>query len=719
MLLPIEQIEAATERYQTKTEALVKKENTTEASKSNAVESHEVASANDTIIGTERNIEKRKEMLSALAVEPLDFAFERAIGQNDSLYSNFIELLADAKRKVGRIVIKSGSKNKGYATGFMVSENLLLTNWHVFNTAEDVEDSTVQFFYELDRHGNQQTPIVFNLNPTIFFHSNAELDYCLVAVDPMDSKGQIQLQTIGHLYLDPTMGKLGNVGEEALNIIHHPNGDYKQLSIRENRFTKILPTSIWYESDTAQGSSGSPVFNDQWQVVALHHMGVAKRNKAGKYVDKNNHVIPTIDNKIDSTKVHWIANEGIRISVILKDIFKTYPDSDLVAALKKEMPSQLLDNYFLPQESKTSTAAAIQISISSEVFATKNQISIQIDGRSTTASNEKIEIQKSESINTEALEVRKIDLEDGQDFSACNGYQAKFLGLNIPLPSPKKTIQKYIAQLNASKHTELKYYYYSVLFHSVRKMPLLSAINVEGDVNKRLDKSKRGTDVWLRDNRIDYNLQLDDKFYKLSGFDRGHMSRREDANWGSTADAARQAADLTCMHTNACPQVAALNQSKSMGLWGKLETIVLEKGAQKESGKFAKISVFNGPIFKPTDPIYKGVQVPLAFFKIILWYDDNKELKATGFKLSQSDLVGDIDFEAIDIDKNVEFKAYQCSIKALENETKIDFSGLVKYDTYSKISNIEKQEMHTEADLETVFGKPSSRNETELFISKN
>ncbi len=713
MLLPIQLIESAEERFNTNTDSHLEKKN------GNLNSEAAVHQQPENIIGAEKNIEKRKEMLSALSVEPLDFAFERAIGKNDSLYSNFIELIADAKRKVGRIVIKSGNKNKGFATGFMVSENLLLTNWHVFNTTDDVEDSIVQFFHELDWQGNPQTAITFKFKPELFFHSNQTLDYCLLALETLDIKGEYPLHNIGYLYLDPTLGKLGNEGEEALNIIHHPNGDYKQLSIRENRFTKILSTSIWYESDTAPGSSGSPVFNDQWQVVALHHMGIAKKNELGEYLDKNNQIIPKVDHKIDSAKVHWIANEGIRISVILKDLFKLFPESSIVHGLKKEYTKPLPSHEHQQKEFINANISAMQISIPNILLENKGQISIHIDNKANTLSKTNYNNGLLNSQVNEALEVSRLELEEAQDFSACKGYQSKFLGISVPLPQPKKTIQKYVAKLNSSNSLELKYYYYSVLFHSIRKMPLLSAINVEGDLDKRLDDSKRGTDVWLRDNRLDYDLQLNDAYYKRSGFDRGHMSRREDANWGNTAEKARTAADLTCMHTNACPQVAALNQSKAKGLWGKLETVILEKGAVKETGKFAKISVFNGPIFKESDPIYKGVQVPLAFFKIILWLDDNSVLKATAFKLSQANLVKEIDFEAIDLDKNSEFKAYQCSIKSLEKETKIDFSGLVKYDTYSKISNIEKHEMHTEADLETVFGMQSSRNETELFISKN
>jgi endonuclease G len=116
---------------------------------------------------------------------------------------------------------------------------------------------------------------------------------------------------------------------------------------------------------------------------------------------------------------------------------------------------------------------------------------------------------------------------------------------------------------------------------------------------------------------------------------------------GNTAEDAKRNADFTCMYTNACPQVAKINQSTKKGLWGILEKVVLESGAEHETGKTSKISVFNGPVFKDDDPVYKGIQVPLNFFKIIAWLTDDGALKATAFKLSQTELVGDIDFEQL------------------------------------------------------------------------
>ncbi|RWK46883.1 MAG: peptidase, partial [Mesorhizobium sp.] len=53
-------------------------------------------------------------------------------------------------------------------------------------------------------------------------------------------------------------------------------------------------------TDTEPGSSGAPVFNDQWQVLALHHKAVPAPERTGKKT-----VAPV-----------WIANEGVRISAI-------------------------------------------------------------------------------------------------------------------------------------------------------------------------------------------------------------------------------------------------------------------------------------------------------------------------------------------------------------------------------------------------------------------
>ncbi|MEM7103360.1 MAG: DNA/RNA non-specific endonuclease [Bacteroidota bacterium] len=643
------------------------------------------------VIEDHRDMVKRREMIKSTGHEPVDFAFERAIGKNDSVYSNFVDLIVDAKRKVGRIAIKKGNKNLGFATGFMVSDELMLTNWHVFRSKGEVNESTIQFHYELDNNGEPSDHISFNLAPDVFFYTFEELDFCLIAVQPEDISGQHKLSDIGFIFLDPETGKVGVEGVERLNLIHHPDGDYKQLSIRENLFKKKLRNTLWYESDTSQGSSGSPVFNDQWQVVALHHMGIAKKDSNGDYLDKNNEVIPIIEGKIDISKIHWIANEGIRISVIREHLLKEFPDSTQVKAVFNPFHQSFGESIEpasqnLPAQNYSNIAMkdAINISIPADLLKEQPNITVSISTNGAMVGNS-VQLSQPQHLmlGSSGLAMETLKIERETDYSDCKGYRSDFLGnkFRVSIPKPLKSIRNHVARIVGSRAYILKYYKYSVIFNELKRMPLISAINVEGDPDLRQDNSKR-KDVWIRDNRIDLDTQLDNKFYKKSGFDRGHMSRREDANWGDTPLNAKRNADMTCIHTNACPQVPELNRSSRKGLWGQLEKIILEKGAEEETGKTGKISVFSGPIFNDADPIFRGIKIPMAFYKVILWISDDGKLKATAFKLSQSKLVEEIDFEDIGVDQDIKFKEYQISLKDLQKETQIDFSDMVPFDTF-------------------------------------
>lgn len=71
-----------------------------------------------------------------------------------------------------------------------------------------------------------------------------------------------------------------------VNIIQHPGGGYKQISLYRNILTYVDDRTVQYLSDTERGSSGSPVFNSNWEVVALHNSsGIAKEvNSSGTYL---------------------------------------------------------------------------------------------------------------------------------------------------------------------------------------------------------------------------------------------------------------------------------------------------------------------------------------------------------------------------------------------------------------------------------------------------
>jgi V8-like Glu-specific endopeptidase len=57
-------------------------------------------------------------------------------------------------------------------------------------------------------------------------------------------------------------------------IIQHPGGQTKKVALQHNLVRDVDTEKIQYWTDTDLGSSGSPVFDDRWDVVALHHFSV-------------------------------------------------------------------------------------------------------------------------------------------------------------------------------------------------------------------------------------------------------------------------------------------------------------------------------------------------------------------------------------------------------------------------------------------------------------
>ncbi len=84
---------------------------------------------------------------------------------------------------VGRIVQlgSGGTIADGFATGFLIAPNLILTNNHVFAAASECEDCAIQFGYE-NVDGLLSDGTVFALDPAILFYTNETLDFTVVGV---------------------------------------------------------------------------------------------------------------------------------------------------------------------------------------------------------------------------------------------------------------------------------------------------------------------------------------------------------------------------------------------------------------------------------------------------------------------------------------------------------------------------------------------------------
>ena len=601
---------------------------------------------------------------------------------------NYFELGMLKSKSVGRIQYRDLTVGKvALATGFLISPKLVMTNHHVFEAKENFADPIIEFDYEYGIDGKEKKRITFNLNPNKFFIADKDLDVAVIGVDEIDITGKIGIETRGYLVLNEALGKIGK-GDFA-SIIQHPEGKPKMIGLRENKILDIKqPIFITYTTDTTIGSSGAAVMNDQFQIIALHSAGVGKRNAKGEYVDKDGVPIPKDENgKVDGALIVWESNRGTRVSSIMEflrtDAYtKSHP---FVLDLFSPTYSDAKQLAFLSHPSNTETAKPAENRIIEAprpaVSPSNIHIVISLDGKAPIVAT------PATAAGLPAVaEAFEKKFEDGMDFSQCDGFDEYFLGQNMHTPIPKlsaKLKAKVAHYLDNPNRYVLKYHHFSSIQHAVRRQPIIAAINING--LKRYEELTGRTDKWYRDNRIDYDVQLNDDFYKYSGFDKGHLCRREDAEWGSPMSFAELAANMTCSYANASPQVPTLNRGKYgyTGKWGRLEIEILEKGVAASGEKERKIVVFNGPIFKDDDPVFKGVQIPLHFYKVVVWRDADKNPRTTAFLLHQDRLVQDIEFE---LAYDQVFVHSQCSIAYLEQLTDLTFTNVRNWDTY-KASN--------------------------------
>ena len=234
---------------------------------------------------------------------------ERLLGSNDLLDINFLELAIAVARGVGRVRVAGG-----FGTGFLVGPGLMMTNHHVIGTVADASQSSLQLDYQDNASGEIQPVQSFRFNPGICFVTDTELDVTIVGVQPVSDKNRA-IDSYPWVQLIPDAGK-AEVGD-PINIIQHPRGGLKQIAFRENKILALSnsePRFLFYSTDTQPGSSGSPCFNDQWELIALHHSGVAKTDNQKRLLKKDGAVWKDGD---DPALLDWIANEGVRISKIV------------------------------------------------------------------------------------------------------------------------------------------------------------------------------------------------------------------------------------------------------------------------------------------------------------------------------------------------------------------------------------------------------------------
>ncbi|MGW0283781.1 trypsin-like serine peptidase [Streptomyces sp. NPDC003236] len=255
--------------------------------------------------------------VEAVRAEPLAApdAYERILGVSKDLQAwSFLPRGARAARTVARISIRENGRELPLGTGFLVSPSLLMTNHHVLPDAETARQCFVEFDAQVTVDNTPQPATRLELAPDAFFVADERLDYALVPV-AAGPDGRPPGEVFGWNRLSVQPGKL--VIGEPVNVIGHPMGRLKEIAVRDNMLQVRLEDFLQYRTDTEPGNSGSPVFNDQWEVVALHHSGVPKTDEQGHVLRMDGRVWQPGDG---DDAVDWVSNEGVRVSSILRHL---------------------------------------------------------------------------------------------------------------------------------------------------------------------------------------------------------------------------------------------------------------------------------------------------------------------------------------------------------------------------------------------------------------
>ncbi|MDQ3015170.1 MAG: serine protease [Bacteroidota bacterium] len=189
-------------------------------------------------------------------------SYEKIIGKESTLLDiAYLETGLIRAAAVVRIELPDGATG----SGFLVRDNIIITNNHVIGNKAVALDAKVQFNYQRNAEGLDLKVKEYALDPANGFATSPKDkdDWTAIRLkgDANSEWGALDLK-------ENTIKK-----NQRVTIIQHPNGLHKQIALHHNYVRYADENVVQYLTDTLPGSSGSPVFDDQWHLIALHHSG--------------------------------------------------------------------------------------------------------------------------------------------------------------------------------------------------------------------------------------------------------------------------------------------------------------------------------------------------------------------------------------------------------------------------------------------------------------
>lgn len=555
--------------------------------------------------------------------------------------------LIEAARSVGRIEV-IGHRLQWLGTGWLVAPDTIVTNRHVaaefgrasgatFVFRDGLDGTAMRASIDLLEEIDREDSLAFELREILHIEDSDGPDLAFLRVDQIAGDpppAPIRLAETSQP--DELVAVIGYPARDSrvpdVALMDRLFGDvYNKKRLAPGQLLEPLPNSLLHDCTTLGGNSGSVVLSlDTGDAVGLHF--------AGRFLESN-FAVPSgvVAQRLDALRSGPPMGPGP------------------LSAGEVRRPSAVP----LPVAGRSVTATyLLPLSITVEIGEPHEP--------------------GGDATPTGGLASGAIAGEDGavfvetapEDYVDREGYDAAFLGedLAVPLPTVTAGVDDVLTFEFDGQHQQLlAYEHFSVLMSKSRKLCRFSAVNIDG--NQEVERLARVG--WRTDPRISSDAQIRDACYGNSPkFSRGHMTRREDPNWGPEAAALRGNSDS--MHvTNAVPQMQPFNA----GVWLDLEDYALQNARRDDM----KICVFTGPFLDDNDPTRFGVKVPVEFWKVIAFvHDETGELCATGYTMSQHAFLPEEEFVF------GEHETAQRTISSIEARTGLSFGPLAELDPFEE-----------------------------------
>lgn len=161
-------------------------------------------------------------------------------------------------------------------TGFLIAPDLVMTAFHVVEARDrvageapasaadrDAQVAALRLMFDYERRDANDRPAGTELAAVALVAFDVGLDVAVLRLAQAQPTRPVTFRA--HALPSPEDG----VGFAA-NIVQHPNHEPKKVGLRNNAVYAVDGKQLYYFTDTRGGSSGAPVFDDEWRVIALH-----------------------------------------------------------------------------------------------------------------------------------------------------------------------------------------------------------------------------------------------------------------------------------------------------------------------------------------------------------------------------------------------------------------------------------------------------------------